>query len=373
MTGGRLPAGILFDSSIGAIAGAPSEPGFFTFTMEVFDIYRSISSATFRMTVDAAPLTIAAAPALPAGNVGAAYQATLAASGGTPPYQFAIESGAAPDGTTLSPAGVLSGVPKQKGTFTFVARATDAASQVARVAVVVQVLGAIPSFTSASVLNGASFRPGIAPGGYISIFGTNLAAATAIAPDLPLPAAAGGVSVQWNGVALPLLSVSPGQINAQVPFDAAPGRGELTVTADGVTSSKVAVEAQAASPGLFEASPGSLLAINADGRLNAADQGAVAGTIIVFYATGGGPYDAPLHAGQATPIDRLYRLTLPCSVTIGGAPAEILFAGAAPALGSGLVQLNVRVPDLSPGTWPVVLKIGETSSNTPALSVTAHP
>jgi len=147
----------------------------------------------------------------------------------------------------------------------------------------------------------------------------------------------------------------------------------LTVTADGVSSSKVSVQVQVASPGLFEASPGSLLAINEDGRLNAADHGAAPGSFIVFYATGGGPHDAPLRAGEATPIDRLYRLTLPCSVTVGDMPAEILFAGAAPALGTGLVQLNVRVPDLPAGTWPVVLKIADVSSNAPSVTVAARP
>jgi len=266
----------------------------------------------------------------------------------------------------------LSGTPKQKGTFTFVVRVTDAASQAARGSLTVQVLGAVPTFASTSVLNGASFRPGLAPGEYLSIFGTNLAVATASAPDLPLPTAAGGASLQWNGVDLPLLSVSRGQINAQLPFDAAPGRGELTITVDGVTSSKVTVQVQVAAPGLFEVSPGSLLAINEDGTLNAADHGAATGSVIVFYATGGGPYEAPLHTGEATPIDRLYRLALPYSVTIGDVPAEVLFAGAAPALGTGLVQLNVRVPDLPAGTWPVVLKVGEALSNTPGVSVAAH-
>ncbi len=35
---------------------------------------------------------------------------------------------------------------------------------------------------------------------------------------------------------------------------------------------------------------------------------------------------------------------LPVTVKIGGLPAEVLYAGAAPSLVAGVIQINVRVP-----------------------------
>jgi hypothetical protein len=63
------------------------------------------------------------------------------------------------------------------------------------------------------------------PGSIATIFGTNLGAATAIAPGVPLPRQLGGTRVTWNGVAAPLFYVSPTQINFQVPSpdDTTPG------------------------------------------------------------------------------------------------------------------------------------------------------
>src|SRR5262249_12498648 len=75
----------------------------------------SVSGST-GLTVAAGPLTITTT-ALPGGVVGAAYSATLAASGGTPPYTWAIASGALPAGLTLAPSsGVISGTPTASGT-----------------------------------------------------------------------------------------------------------------------------------------------------------------------------------------------------------------------------------------------------------------
>ncbi|GAC1700188.1 MAG: hypothetical protein NVS9B4_01130 [Candidatus Acidiferrum sp.] len=71
---------------------------------------------------------IVAAPAvLPNGMTGSAYSQALTATGGTPPYTWAIASGALPTGTTLSVLGVISGSPTVAGTFNFNIVITDAA------------------------------------------------------------------------------------------------------------------------------------------------------------------------------------------------------------------------------------------------------
>ena len=55
----------------------------------------------------------------------AAYSKTLAATGGTPPYSWAVTGGSPPAGLSLSPSGVLGGTPTTSGTFTFTVTATD--------------------------------------------------------------------------------------------------------------------------------------------------------------------------------------------------------------------------------------------------------
>src|ERR1700736_39897 len=63
-----------------------------------------------------------------------------------------------------------------------------------------------------AVLNAASYDALVSPGCLVSIFGSNLA---------PAPASAAGVSVSVAGLSAPLLYVSPGQINALIPFETA--------------------------------------------------------------------------------------------------------------------------------------------------------
>lgn len=74
-------------------------------------------------------MTIAISPtSLPEGQTGSAYSQTLAASGGTGPYTFALTSGALPVGLSLSSAGVISGTPTATGTTSFTVTATDSLS-----------------------------------------------------------------------------------------------------------------------------------------------------------------------------------------------------------------------------------------------------
>ncbi len=75
--------------------------------------------------------------------------------------------------------------------------------------------------TSGSTLKGGGFAAKIAPGSLITIFGDNLSDTTAAAPANadPLPTELAGVKVYIDGRAAPLISVSPSQVNAQIPFE----------------------------------------------------------------------------------------------------------------------------------------------------------
>jgi uncharacterized protein (TIGR03437 family) len=59
----------------------------------------------------------------------------------------------------------------------------------------------------------------------------------------------------------------------------------------------------------------------------------------------------------------LARLKAATSVTVGGIPATVLYAGAAPGLVAGVVQLNVGLPiNLSPGRYALIWTAGEKRS-----------
>src|SRR5205085_2256408 len=122
---GALPAGLALNASTGAIAGTPTDgPG--TFTVRVTDSAAPPQAAS-------KPLTIAIAPAittasLPGGQVQSAYTASLAVTGGTPPYAWSLAAGALPAGLILNPAtGAIAGTPTVAGQSTLTVKVADSA------------------------------------------------------------------------------------------------------------------------------------------------------------------------------------------------------------------------------------------------------
>jgi hypothetical protein len=77
--------------------------------------------------VQVCPIITVNPATLPNGSVGTPYNQIVSASGGTPPYSFAISSGALPTNLLLNSAtGAITGTPTAAGTFTFTITATDA-------------------------------------------------------------------------------------------------------------------------------------------------------------------------------------------------------------------------------------------------------
>src|ERR1019366_4614868 len=75
--------------------------------------------------------------------------------------------------------------------------------------------------TIQAVVNGASYTTSVAPGTWVSIFGTQLAPGPLAAQSVPFPVQLNNVSVTIAGIAAPVSYVSPTQVNALVPFEAA--------------------------------------------------------------------------------------------------------------------------------------------------------
>ena len=127
VTAGSLPAGLSLSAG-GVISGVPTSAGSVTFEVTAIDAAGCSDRKSYALVVNAASCpTVTLTPAtLPAPTFGAPYSQTIMASGGTPPYGFALASGVLPNGLSLSAAGVLSGTPVDVGLFRIAVTSTDA-------------------------------------------------------------------------------------------------------------------------------------------------------------------------------------------------------------------------------------------------------
>jgi uncharacterized protein (TIGR03437 family) len=205
-----------------------------------------------------------------------------------------------------------------------------------------------PSVETAGVVSAAgnqSFVP-LTPGGMITIYGERLSETTAEA-SFPLPTQIGSTRLVMGGRPLPLLFVSPGQINAIVPAGLAVNtRHQLLVQRANTYSRPVGLDVGSTQPAIFvvsgsqghiyRARPGET--VLADSR-----NPAVAGDVLIIYAAGLGAVNPPVADGAAAPSSPLSTLPETPRVTIGGVEARVEFAGLAPGF-AALFQLNVVVP-----------------------------
>jgi uncharacterized protein (TIGR03437 family) len=219
-----------------------------------------------------------------------------------------------------------------------------------------------------AVTNGASFQPKVAPGSFASIFGENLAPATAVFSTATLPTQLGGVTVTVNGAAVPLYSVRADQINFQVPRATPTGRPTVVVSHSGQSSAAFAFDNAEAAPGILSFGTNQVVATKLDGSLIQPENTAASGSVIIVYMTGQGPVSATVADGTPSPSNPLATATLPFSATIGGQNAPIQFLGLAPGF-VGLLQANIMVPNLAAGNHPMVVTIGGQASNAPVLAV----
>ncbi len=219
-----------------------------------------------------------------------------------------------------------------------------------------------------SVVHGATLLgTRISPGLILSILGSGLGPVNGLIAGVSsagaIDSTLGGVRVFFDGVAAPLLFVRQDQINAIAPY-ALYGRvaTRVQVEVNGVRSETLELSVVDTAPGLFTidgTGRGQLAALNEDGRVNGPANPAAAGSIIVLYATGEGQTAPPGQDGRIIAND-LRRPLQAVSVTIGGVPVEVLYAGSAPGLVSGALQINVRLSQAVPrgNTIPVEMSVG---------------
>ncbi len=288
--------------------------------------------------------------------------ASATASGGN--WLFATPAaGTAPGTVTLQVNPV--GLPP--GDYTATVRITSTVTgQTAVVQVELSIARPAPLITA--VVNAATFLGGPIVGGEIvTLFGSSLGPDQAAGPRMTTPGildvALAEVRVLFDNVPAPLLYVSGRQVTAIAPFGLA-GRFRTRVELEyrGARSNAIELAVGESSPGIFTDAAGAAAAVNEDGRINSASDPAEPGSVVSLYLTGGGPTDLPLADGEIVGAT-LPRLTLEVVVEIDGVAAEVLYAGGAPQLPAGAVQINARVPRGSaPGAVPLRVRIGGASS-----------
>jgi uncharacterized protein (TIGR03437 family) len=245
-------------------------------------------------------------------------------------------------------------------------------------AVVITQPGAAFPYINA-VANAASygFSGLIAPGEIVVLYGSALGPSSLVAatvgPDGRYDTQLAGTTVTFNGTPAPMIYTSATQVAAIVPYEitnttpsSGPQAGQITLTATYQGESSTTMEEfipliMPSAPGLFTSDStghGQAAAINQDGTLNTAATPAKEGDFISLYATGEGQTTPSGVDGElATPP---YPQPIsPVSLTIGGVPAQVQYAGGAPGEVAGMMQVNAQIPGgiQTGNAVPVVLQI----------------
>ncbi len=257
------------------------------------------------------------------------------------------------------------------GTITLHLAGVTTTAQTIPVIFVVQAPPVLPAITQNGVVNAANLTAAIAPGTWVSIFGSNLSATTRPWRDTDfadgkLPTALDGVSVTIDGKAAAVAYVSPTQINLLAPDDPATGLVLVHVKTPAGTADNALALQQTAAPAFFQfRAPASayVAGTHADGSYLAGaalvQQGisgtpAKPGETIEIYGTGFGATEPPISATalvpSALPLANLQELR----VRIGGVDARIAFAG---LISPGVYQFNVVVPEVPDGDRTIVAEL----------------
>jgi len=235
-----------------------------------------------------------------------------------------------------------------------------------------------PSITG--VVNGASFQPGIVPGSWMTISGSNLSTKTDSWDNSivggKLPTALDGVTVNVGGRPGYISYISPKQINAIAP-ELPPGPAQVTVTNGETTSAPVTATVEPVQPAFFLWGSYAVatrqdfsLAVK-NGTFSVATTPAKPGDVIILWGTGLGPTSPPVPQGEETPSDTTYNTASAVSVKVGTMNATVYGTALAPGF-AGLYQVGIQIPQLADGDYPVIATISGSQSPATTLITVQH-
>jgi len=383
-------------ASIQVMANAGSLPvGTYTGTVTITAVGAMGSPITYPVTLNVVtPVTITAAPsvlsfaAILNASAPAAQTVQVGASGSSAGFAFATAVTTATGGAWLSvtptsgtepaslsvsvnPAGLAAGT--YTGTITVSSSSQNGATP-ATINVTLSV-SAAPTPVIAAVGNVASgFIGSVSPGEEVAIYGSNFgpsAVVSATPTGGAYPATLSNTAVLFDGVAAPVIAVTNGQINVMVPYGIS-GRATTAVQVSylGVTSAAINYTVAATVPGIYtlnQAGSGQGAILNQNSSVNGSANPAAPGSVVQVYMTGEGVTSPASTTGQLAPGNGtgLNHPVLAVTATVGGVAAQVEYAGSAPGIVYGVMQVNVLIPANAPaGNLPIVITVGTTNTQT---------
>lgn len=256
-----------------------------------------------------------------------------------------------------------------------------------------------PVFTADDVVTPACGKVGLSelsPGSRAVILGYNFADSSVAAASVrsengtftsDLPTVLNGIRIQVDGKPAPVISVSPNQVEFQIPYTvAAPPTGLRQVLLEVIKAGtdprpvSVLISIRSAAPAIYVHRYGELrnvlyldtataIARNPDGRLNHPSNPAHPKEVVSFMVTGLGQVDPPLANGQRSP-DNGPQVIATIAAQIGGKDAAVKSA-ALVAREIGVYEVKVEIPadSLKRNNVPVVMTVGGIQSNAASISV----
>ena len=230
--------------------------------------------------------------------------------------------------------------------------------------------------------NAASAAAGsTAPGEIVTMYGQGIGPLVAATMqdannDGFVDSAVGGSLVTIDTFPAPILYLSRDQITVQVPYEVSQGAGKNIQISNGTSTATGTLTVGATAPGIFSldgSGTGQAAALNFSATtqtysLNGASSPAKANDTIIFYMTGEGDWAStviPVRTGflipaSLTPLPQISPLP---TVTIGGQPATVTYAG--PVVGSliGILQVNATIPSGSATGVAVPLAVSIGTAN----------
>jgi uncharacterized protein (TIGR03437 family) len=223
-----------------------------------------------------------------------------------------------------------------------------------------------------AVAHAASYsREAVAPGEVVAIFGANLGPSTPAGLQLDdsgsVAATLADTQVLFDGVPSPLIFASSGQIDAVVPFGVVSTTTLVQVRYQSKISAVFPMTVVPAAMGIFSADgsgTGPAIVLNQDGSINSQLLPAAPGSVVTLWATGAGQLSPAGTDGAVVTADLLPKPVLPVSAQIGGQAADVVYAGGAPGMVEGVIQVNLRVPSDSQtgAAVPLSLTVGNSTS-----------
>jgi len=372
------PSGLAAGTYTGTITLSPNGGTAFTIsvglTVQNNVVSASPSSLTFSYTAGSTapspqPVTVSS------GTAGLAFSAQVSAGNCASGWLAASPAAGTTQGSvsvSVNPGSLGAGT--CNGTVTI--SGTSGATGSTIVNVTLTVTAPLPTITqvgSAASYLGAA----ISPGEIITIFGTSLGPTPFVTLALDssgkVATTLGGVQVLVAGFLAPMVFASNTQVSAVVPYEVAQLHGSQPVVVRflGQTSNAIGVQVAPTAPGIFTANasgtgPGAIS--NQNYSANSPSNPAAKGSTVAIYMTGEGLTSPTLATGSVTtatlpPPQVTPPPLLPVAVLIDGQPAAIAYAGEAPGLVAGVMQVNVVIPaGARTGDLPLVVSVGGTSS-----------